>query len=124
MLRLTCSLEPSLTHTHSAFSAEGLGAKLQSGQFFLATMECAMHILLVSLITWNMNSENSENSEFQLELRVFFFRGHLMHKNTKSLAFGKMLQWQFSDCKACPEQLACYFSTEPASGLVANLPLA
>ena len=28
-----------------------------------------------------------------------------------------MLQWQFSDCKACPEQLACYFSTELASGL-------
>ena len=77
------------------------------------------HILLVSLITWNMNSENSENSEFQLELRVFF-RGHLIHKNTKSLAFGKMLQWQFSDCKACPEQLACYFSTEPASGLVVS----
>ena len=46
-----------------------------------------------------------------------FFRGHLIHKNTKTPAFGKMLQWQFSDCKACPEQLACYFFTELASGL-------
>lgn len=62
MLRLTCSLDPSLADTYSAFSAEGLEAKLQSGhyrQFFSNNGMC--HVLLVSLITWNMNSENSEN---------------------------------------------------------------
>ena len=79
MLRLTCSLDPSLTHTHSAFSAEGLGAKLQSGHFgvfFFFSNNGMCHILLVSLITWNMNSENSENSEFQLELRGFSRPSH------------------------------------------------
>ena len=37
MLRLSCSVDPSLTHTYSAFPAEGLGTKLKSchhRQFF------------------------------------------------------------------------------------------
>ena len=50
MLRLSCSLDPFLTHTYSAFPAEGLGAKLQSGnyrQFFINNGMC--HVLLASL---------------------------------------------------------------------------
>ena len=68
------------------------------------------------------NSEKSENSEFQLKLRVVFEA--ISSTKTQNLQrLGKCCSGSLAKelcCEAYPEQLACYFSTELTSGLVVS----
>ena len=119
MLRLTCSLDPSLTHIYSAFPAEGLEEKLKSGHhrhFFNNNGMC--HVLLVSLVTWISNCKNSENSELRVVFEAISYTKTQNLQRLGKCCSGSLVK-EFC-CGACPEQLACYFSTELASGLVVS----